>query len=234
MPTITNIFSLARSIVDADATSLIDSRLLLEVNGAYEEVISDLITFLSINKKFGDSNYSSLSVDTRTLVASTREVELDETFLSFIRVEVKDINGIWQKLKSINEEDITVALPEYQKDAGLPTEYAIRENFLILYPAPSASKTILTNGLNIYSQKTADIFTSAQLATGTKIPGFASPYHYLLSYKAVLTYALSYKKDRVPFIMSKIAELQRKMFNFYANRNQDKKSRMIPAQQDNR
>jgi len=228
MPNITDVNAEARKLVDADSTSYTDADLLRRVNQAYEEVVGKLIA-LDKNWNFGDSNYTSLPTGLQTMTAATHEYAFVSTFLTIVGASVEDNSGDWHTLDLIDEQDILksgIDLEEYETTDGLPTKYAKRENFIVLYPAPSAATTTLTSGLKVYFQRTADVFTAAQVTTGTKTPGFASPYHYLLSYKAALPHALSYKKDRVAMIMSEIARMERDMLDFYTQRGKDERSVM--------
>ena len=228
MPTITDINLEARALVDADSVSYPDAVLLRRCNAAYEEVVGKLIA-LDKNWNFGDSNYSSLPTGLQTMTAATHEYAFVSTFLTIIGASVKDIGGLFSTLSPIDEQDILksgIDLEEYETTDGLPWAYAKRENFIVLYPAPSAADTTLTSGLKVYFQRTADVFTAAQVTTGTKAPGFASPYHILLAYKAALPYAISYKPERVPAIMAEIARLENDMISFYSARSKDERSIM--------
>lgn len=218
--TISDINLEIRSICDADSTSLTDATLLIRVNNAYEEIVGKLIA-LDKSWDFGDSNYTALPTGTSNLVAGTQAYQFNSGYLSVLRVEVKDDEGIWKLLEPIRLADITIAQPEYQKTNGMPVEYEKREDFILLYPAPAAADVTLTAGLKIYFQRTADVFTAAQVTTGTKTPGFASPYHILICYKAALPHLANYKKDRVPFVLSEINRLEKGLLDFYASRERD-------------
>lgn len=222
---ISDLYSETRKLVDADSVSYLDADILRRLNASYEEVVGKLI---ALDKKwlFGDTNYTSLPTGLKTITAGTKEYTFDSTLLNILRVSVKDINGIWQPLTLIDEMTLSSDLAEYQKTDGLPAEYAKREGFVVLYPAPSAATTTLINGLKVYFQRTADIFTAAQVATGTKTPGFASPYHIILAYKAALPYAISYKPARVAMIMAEINRLEIAMLDFYTQRSRDEKAVM--------
>jgi len=233
MPTITQINAEARALVDADTTSYPAADLLRRVNMAYEEVVGRLIA-LNKNWKFDDSNFTDLPIGLGDLVSGQQDYAFDSSLLMVERVEVMDNDGTYHKLKPIDEKDITEALSEYKSDGGLPVEYARRGNSIFLYPYPLTANVTATDGLKTYFQRTADVFTSAEVTTGTKVPGFPSPYHYLLSYKAALPYALSYKKDRVSMIREEIFRMEKELFNVALNKDSDKISRLQPVYEDNR
>jgi len=227
MPNISDIFAEARALVDATSTSYTDAVLLRRVNSAYEEIVGDLIA-QDKNWKFDDSNYTDLPIGTADLVDGQQSYAFNGTLLTIDRVEVLDNDGNGHKLIPIREEDIDEALDEYEETDGLPSKYIKKYNSLFLYPAPATASVTLADGLIIYYRRTADLFTTAELATGTKTPGFASPYHYLLSYKSALPYALSYKKDRVKLLREEIDRMHAGLMALASVRDADKLPRLQP------
>ncbi len=226
-----------RALVDADSISYPASALTdigtIRINQAYEEIIGKLIV-KNNNYKFEDSNYSDLPQGTGDLVAAQQDYAFSTSYLTVERVEVKDIDGIWHKLDRLDQLKEDEALDEHEKTDGLPVEYAIRGNSIFLYPAPTAATTTLTAGLKVYFQRTASTFTALEISTGTKEPGFASPYHSLISYKAALPFALTYKKDRVPMLMSEIQRMERELLDLTVNRVQGQLRRLQIRNEDNR
>ena len=57
-------------------------------------------------------------------------------------------------------------------------------------------------------------------------PGFASPYHTVLCYKAALPYCMSYKKDRVALYKAEADRLMAALISFYGKREQDVRKQM--------
>lgn len=220
-----------RSLCDADSTSLSDAVLLRRVNNAYENIIGQIISF-DRGWQFDDSNYTDLPIGTADLVAGQQDYSFPASYLNVERVEVKDNSGIWHKLTPVDRRDITVALAEYQKTNGLPTEYDPSGGSVFLYPSPSAASTTLASGLKVYFQRTADIFTSVQVTTGTKVPGFASPFHMLLCYKAAFPYCQSYKKDRVPGLIRQIESDEIKLKQHYLQRGKQATMRIRVGTRD--
>lgn len=234
MSTIADINLEARALVDADSTSLTDATLLRRVNMAYEQVVGELIA-ANTNCNFGDSNFTSLPTGLFTLVNSqeayqltgngTTGINTTTPLLTFLGASVKDVNGLWQVLKPFNLNELLeqgIDPVEFEKSDGLPIYYEIREDFIVLYPAPDNGVSVtLTSGLKVFFQRTASIFTSGEVSTGTKTPGFASPYHMILAYMAALPYAMSFKKDRVPMIVNEIARMKKELLTFYAFKFRD-------------
>lgn len=225
MSTVADINAEARSLCDADSTSYPADVLLRRVNQAYEEITGKLIQGDG-RWQFDDSNYTDLPIGTTTLVADQQDYSFDVRFLNVERVEVLDVNGIWHEVTPIDKPEIDGAIAEYHKTSGLPVEYDKQGESIILYPAPSASFCTLTAGLKVHYQRTASIFTSAEVTTGTKTPGFASPWHMLLAYKAAIPYCMSYKKDRVALYEAQAMKMEKELLAFESRRNKDERVRI--------
>jgi hypothetical protein len=219
---ITGLYTETRKICDTDTLGYSDADILRRINSAYEEVIGKLIAS-DTNWLWGDTNFTSLPSGTANLVAGTQAYSLSTALTAWLTIQsvkVKDVNGIWVELTRRDLKDLQ-PIEEYQKTNGMPSEYAVREDFVLLFPAPAAANVTTANGLQIVYQRTADVFTVAQVTTGTKAPGFASPYHILLAYKTALPYCVSYKKDRVPAIINEINRLEKDLLSFYGKRDKD-------------
>jgi len=230
--TISDIQAETRSLCDADSTSYPDAVLLRRENAAYEEIVGKLIA--RNNKlKFDDTNFSKTPIGYGTLQDGIQEYAYDTTMLTVERVEIVDKAGTRHQLTRIDERNID-SLGEYKKTPGLPDEFAERGNSIFLYCPPSSASVTLVNGIVFYFQRTADIYTSAQVTTGTKSPGFPSPYHVLICYKAALPYCMSYKKERVPLYLNEINRLEKEMLDLADSRYTDQISRIIPSKEDNR
>lgn len=227
--TIADINSEARLLVDADTVSYIAADLLRRINAAYEQIIGLIIGCDGL-WQFDDSNFTDFPIGTTTLVNSQNDYAFDITQLEIERVEIKDASGLWHILNPIDKSQIGEAIDEFYKTDGLPLYYDKQGASIILYPAPDNGASVtLINGLKVYFQRTASIFTSTEVTTGTKVPGFASPYHIILAYMAALPYAISYKKDRVPAIMAEIERLKKLIIQHYSRRERDRRKIMSMA-----
>lgn len=213
------------ALCDSDSTTYPVAQKTRRINAALEKVVGKIIG-LDGTWQFDDSNFTSLPIGVTNLVASQHDYSFDVAMLSIERVEVKDSNGIWHLLKPIDRTQIGVAIDEYQKTDGLPTEYDKSGGSIFLYPAPAAGNVTLASGLKVYFQRTASLFTATDT---TKVPGFASPWHIVLAYEAALPYCATYKKDRVAWLNQKIEEIEGNedkgitgsLMRFYAKREKD-------------
>lgn len=221
--TILDLQAEARDLVDATSISLTDATLLRRFNAAYEEIVTKIIN-TDGTWEFDDTNYTTNPIGTGDLVEAQTSYTFSSAFLDIISVKVKDASGIYRMMKPISEVDLGgLSYEEYfGTQTGLPNYYDKLERTIKLYPAPTAAQVTLTAGLKVEFKRTADFFTSAQVTTGTKEPGFAIN-HVVLAYKAALPYAMSYKKDRVSLLVNEIVRLEKEIINHYASREKDKR-----------
>lgn len=228
--TIANLETLTRFLTNTNSTSFTAANLLILDNKYYEQIVGRIISETAGARwQFGDFNYTAFPTFTLDMVNSTAEYSLTDLStdpLTIMGVEVLDNSGIWHKLDRTSLREIHTggnAQVEYYKTDGRPQEYEIRDSELVLYPAPDNGVNVtLTAGLKIFYLRTADKFTPAQQTTGTKEPGFPSPWHDMLSYGPAYDYALSNPLAKLPAGSFK-AEYERKMeemLDFISHRDQ--------------
>ena len=220
--TIADINTLTRFLVNADISSYSAANLLINTNIAYEEIVGKIIG-MDGRWQFDDQNYTTYPIGTQTLVASQNDYTFDSTQLEIERVEVKDAQGDWHLLTPIDKSQIGFAIDEFEPTPGLPWCYDKQGASILLYPAPSSATTTLTSGLKVYFKRTASIFTSAEVTTGTKVPGFASPFHQLISYKAAIPFAVVNLPQRVPALMAEVTRMEKGLEQHYGRREQDRR-----------
>lgn len=210
------------SLCDSDSVSYPVADKTRRLNTALEEIVGKLIA-RNGNWEFDDSNFTSMPIGKTDLVEGQQDYTFDVSHLIIERVEVLGVDGIWQLLNPIDLESIGGAIEEYQKASGFPNEYDKRGSSILLYPPPTATEVTLSSGLRAYFQRTASLFAATDT---TKVPGFASPYHIILAYKAALPYCQSYKKDRVALYLNEVNRLEKELMNFEANKEKDIRTRL--------
>ncbi len=239
MATISDIVAEARTLCDADSTSYPAADMLRRINNAYETVVG-WILMADGRWQWDDNNFTTFPVATTTLVSGQRDYQFDTSHLKIERIEILNADGNYYPITPFDKDDIPegVSVSEYYETAGQPTCYDLSGSSVVLYPAPDNGVTVtLALGLKVYFQRTADVFTSGQVSTGTKQPGFASPWHYVLAYMAAVPYCLSYKPERVAALMRVIGDnpkpqpasgMKAAMVDFYAKRDKNERKIMTP------
>ena len=227
--TISDINSEARLLCDADTTSYIAADLLRRVNIAYEQVVGYLLT-ADGTWQWDDTNYTDLPIGTQTLVSGQSAYTFNDKFLQLLEVQIMGKDGKYRIIQPIDQREYSDEAPleeDFTTD-GEPIYYdKVSDDTIKLYPAPDNGISVtLASGLKIKFKRTADLFTTAQVNTGTKVPGFASPYHVILSYMAAIPYCMTYKKDRVALYEKKVMDLKKELVELYSNREKDKRKVM--------
>jgi hypothetical protein len=225
--TIADIYLETRDLCDANSTTLTDATLLRRINASYEKHIAQIIAAAN-GTRFDDDNYQSLPTGTDDLVAGQEQYSFDTKFGTYYGVSVKDPNGNFYPLERIDEayiQDRGYDLETYQNVPGAPSQWLRIGESVVLKPAPAADAVTLTEGLKVDFERTADLFTTAQVTAGTKEPGFFSAFHMILCYDAAIPYCMKFKKDRVPLYEKKAMEMEKDLITFYTRR--DKSARKV-------
>ena len=216
-----------------DSTSLTNANLLIFINQEYERIVGKLISETAgAIWQFGDSNYTAFPTYTMDLVSGQREYQIDSltTPLTIMGVEIVNNNGDSYVLDPISMREIhasKVALPEYYETSGRPILYEKREHIVVLYPAPDNGVSVtLTNGLRIYFLRTADIYTAAQVTTGTKVLGFPSPWHDAIAYAVAYIYAIANDRPNQNALLLQREKKEKELLQFISRRDQDSRKIM--------
>lgn len=230
MSTIDQIRSDVNYLVNTSISNYPDADLIRNVNRHYDNVVS-LIMQSDGRWKWDDTNNTSQPATSITMTGGINQVAIpDTTYLTINRVEVLNNNGNYSVLKPIHEKEIGQALSEFQKTDGTPLYYEKVGGFLNLYPAPSSSNVVLTSGLKVYYQRDASYFV---VSDATKVPGFATPYHRLLSYGAALDYAIANgMSNKINIITPLIQKMEQELMTFYSSRSKDENVRFTITKED--
>ena len=179
--------------------------------------------------QWDDSNHTDLPIGTQTLVNSQGTYTFNDKFLEIQLVEVKDDNGDFHILQPIDQKEYSSiqSLREAFETDGLPEYYdKISEDTIELFPAPDNGVSVtLSGGLRVKFSRTADLFAPNDT---TQEPGFASPYHSILSYMAALPFCSTSKtlQDRVSFLREEIERMKQELITHYSKREQDKRTQI--------
>jgi len=195
--------------------------MLISVNNAYDRVVS-LINMSDSKWQWDDTNQTDFPISTTALVQDQQDYSLNSAHLSIDRVEVKDTNGEWYTLKQIDQQYLKglneVALTEYRSTTGVPEEYDMVGSSIFLYPIPNYSQSA---SLKLYFIRGPLAFTSGEVTTGTKVPGFNSLFHDLLPLWASYDYAVKTGKRNINLIYTEIERKEKALKEFYNKRNRD-------------
>lgn len=213
-------------ICSTDSTSYPTADKIRNVNRHYYKAVIDILKSAGRNQ-FDDSNHTTLPNYTFTLVNGQKDYSLPSDLLKINAIEVADASGNWTRLQEIDEQELHPTITDFEETNGLPKYYNIRGNSMFLYPAPATGSVTLTNGAKIYLEREVDAFTTADT---TQEPGFAEPFHRILSLGASYDYLIinstTEKADRA---LQQYEQLRKELREFYSDRNKEARTKFRPV-----
>lgn len=214
--TITDIVNKIYTYTKTNSTSFPAASMLLSINQAYNRVAS-LILQADGRWEWDDTNQTDLPVATTTITSGQQDYALATSHLKIQRVEIKG-NGatnftLLEPLDVADRPDILDTTT-----TGAPAYYDVRGTSVILYPVPNYTQAA---SLKIYFQRGPAEFTSGEVSTGTKVPGFSSLYHELIPLQVASDYWLINDQSKVQGFDNKIAKLEAQIVSDYSRRNKD-------------
>jgi hypothetical protein len=193
------------------------------INSEYHNV-NRLIWESADDWHFDDSNKTDLPVSTTDLVHNQQDYSIPSTAQRIRRVEVKDINGNYTKLEPLISEDIDGSLKEFMDTPGVPVYYDLVDASIFLYPKPSSASVTTTSGLDIYFDRDISEFTTAST---TASPGFATPFHRILSLQAAIDFTED--NNKIQLWMAEKSNLIEGLKKFYGSRSLEETTQIRPA-----
>lgn len=174
---------------------------------------------------YDDSNATDLPIATTTLVDAQRDYSMPTDAMRVRRLEVLDSAGNYIKLRPLDMNEVQTGMDEFLGgENGLPLFYELVGRSILLYPTPASGDVTLAAGLKIYTDR--DVTDLAVTATTTE-PGFASPFHRILSYAAAIDFSRDDKERQ--FLMVQKDRLEQGMIRFYSKAAAEIKTRMKPS-----
>lgn len=209
-----------------NATSYAIADLTVDLNVALNRVVS-LINRSDMRWQFDDLNQTDLPIATTAIVSGQQDYSLSTAHLTIDRVEIMDAQGNWTELKPIDQHDVKrTALATYLKTPGLPTQVDVSGNSVFLYPPPNYSQAA---SLKLYFTRGPVEFSSADITTGTKSPGFNSLFHDLIPLWISYDYWLINDQTLTAGFLSEIQRKEQELIDFYGLRSRDERPRFTVA-----
>lgn len=215
------IIQLAEDYTDLGDGYISGNSTMLKKFTAYANEVSDdiwsVIWSSAGSWQWDDSNQASLPQATTDIVSGRAKYTIPPDILTIKRVEVKNENGGWTKLKPFTREKTATSIGELETRLGCPTHYFVFNDTIQLYPIPSYD---LVGGLKVFFDRAGVSFSPSDT---TKSPGIASPFHGLYPLGMAITW-LKIKQPNSPSLAQyqrDYAEQKQALIDFYAKRWED-------------
>lgn len=166
---------------------------------------------------FDDGNQTDLPQAVTSMTTTFSRYALPSDALSVERVEVKDASGNFIKLEPLVLDDMSQGVDEFLSSDGTPQYYKLVGETVELFPAPGYDST---GGLKVYFNR--DVVEFVYTDT-TKEPGFATPYHDVLSVGACLEWLKIHlpNSGQTTLLREEYARYEQDIKEFYASRLED-------------
>ena len=172
---------------------------------------------------FDDKNNTDTPIAYRTIANASASYLIPTTALRVKQVEVKNDSGDWFVMKPTTLDEMQVSPEEWLTGTGMPLYYQLEGNEIRLFPAPGTGFTTMSSGMAVrLSRAVTDLGVSA---TST-VPGFATPFHRILSYAAAIDFIQDPQQRQ--FLAIQKDRLEKGLTRFYSKRNEDKPARLLP------
>lgn len=172
---------------------------------------------------FDDRNNTDTPIAYRTIANASGSYLIPTTALRIKNVEVKDNDGNWHVMKPITLDEMHISPEEWLTGTGMPMYSMLEGNEIRLFPAPGTGYTTMTSGMAVRLSRAV---TELDVSATSTVPGFATPFHRMLSYAAAIDF--SQDSQQRQFLAVQRDRLEKGLTRFYSKRNEDKPSRIIP------
>jgi hypothetical protein len=188
------------------------------INRALDKVTS-LILECDGRWEFDDTNYTDLPIGTTTLVNNQQDYSLSVSHLRILRIEILGADGKYVKIDPIDFGDVDQqAMTEFMNGAGTTKYYDLLGGSVFLYPKPQTGYVTMAQGLKIYYQRVPSYFVTTDT---TKVPGFVTLFHRLISRWACWDYAIMRNLSNKNDLKDQVLLLESQLKDFYSARDDD-------------
>lgn len=201
--------------------------MLIDINIAQRGIVGDILESTG-RWQWDDTNQTDLPIATTDITSGQQQYSFADEHLKIERVEVLDENSNWQPLRPFDIEDESNfgrAYSELADESGVPYRYDVQGDSIFLHPVPDYSQS---NGLKVFFLRGPVNFTSSELSTGTKEPGFASLFHHIIAYLVSRDYALAHELPNANNLDAIAEREMAKLKDFYSQRHRNERKRITP------
>lgn len=205
------------------------------INNNYDLAIAWILEANS-EWEWDDTNYTNIPIGTCDLEDGQSDYQLPAatssgnlaTLMRIEMVEVMNAAGDYEKIIPYDEAQLEdgMSFETQFNNSGMPQFYRKIANSVQLFPAPASGSATIgedTNGLRITFQRTAEYFATTDT---TKQPGFAAPFHKLLSILSSIDYGAPRGLGNQVRLDKDLETTKESMQNHYANRERDVRRRL--------
>lgn len=220
----------------ASTTDYSAANRLISTNRWLHKVITMILTAKD-SWDFDDLNNTDYASATTNLVANQQDYTFPASLklIQIKRAEVTYDGSNWQRLTFFDNNDVNNPTDATSVGNTFTTSkpYAdLDSNSIKLYPIPTAN---VTAGLKIWFSREGNEFTSGEVTTGTKEPGFDEPFHIMIGLGMCYDYFASKPnlRDRAVDTLNELLDYEARLKQFYGSKNNTSQVTMSSIYNDN-
>ena len=172
---------------------------------------------------YDDSNNTDTAIAYRTIANASASYLIPTTALRIKDVEVKNANGDWFVMKPITLDEMKISPEEFLTGTGMPLYYQLEGNEIRLFPTPGTGFTTMSSGMAVRLSRAV---TEMGVSATSTVPGFATPFHRILSYSAAIDFCQDPQQRQ--FLAVQKDRLEKGLTRFYSKRAEDIPVRIRP------
>ena len=232
--TIGEISTKITNLTGQDTTNYSNADRLIDIN-IWLHKVGSIIRDSQDESDFDDLNLSDYPNLNTPLVAGQRDypIPVSEHMISIKNVSVCYDGTNTVKATPIDASELDIGLAPLTKTTtqNIIDSYFTRTNprydtaynSVFLYPRAVAADVTAGGYIFIEWQRDLDPFTSSELTSGTKVPGFDTTYHPILAYGPAYDFLFSHKVyDKADRILPILSDWEARLRREYATKNRDR------------
>lgn len=219
--TISDINSFVSFRANTNTTDYSAANRLLSTNKWYQKTVSMILSAMD-EWDWDDVNNTTYPVGTTSLVSGQRDYSFPDSFkiLQVKRVDVTYDGSTWYQAQPVESSLLDMSLGD---EATVDTKFQITEpkydlkgNAVFLYPRPSDS----TGSIRIEYLREPAEFTSAEVTTGTKEPGFDALFHPIIALGMCYDWFVAKgRMDQAELVQAEINDYEARLKQHYGDKD---------------
>lgn len=220
--TISEINSFTTLRTGADTNAYTAANRLISTNRWYHKIVT-MILASQDEWDWDDSNRTDYPEATTNLVAGQQDYVFPGSLkiLKIKRVEAY-YNGSWKHVSPLDINQVNGAsdTTSITEDFGVDTPYYdTTANAIKLYPIPTGN---VSGGLKIWFTREPAEFSSAEVTTGTKEPGFDEPFHIMIPLGMAYDWLVSKNASRATLVWQELQDYETRLKQYYGSKQKDR------------
>lgn len=248
--TIGDIAVKARFDTNTDSTSYTDANLLINLNVWWQKIATMILESQDESDFDDGANTTNYPVYKRVLAnrrdyafstaawqALGKEGGANASAAAILPLKVKRLDisydGVhFYKATPLDDGEVTDGMGNDsdvdQNYSRYYPRYDVKNNSVFIYPMPTAADVTAGAYMQLETERNVTPFTSADLSTGTLVPGFDAPFHPMLADGASLEYAISRQLPQMNQLQQRITDWEQRLRQAYSRKQLDRRIQITP------